>query len=186
LSDVTRILESIQHGDPKAADELLPLVYAELRKLAAYKMAQNVSGHTLQPTALVHEVWLRLVGSENPTFENRSHFFAAAAEAMRHLLIDNARRKLARRHGGDLQRVDVEYVDIATAADEDHLLAVNDALDRLASSSPVQAQVVKLRFFVGMTAAESAEVLGLSERTIKQYWSHAKTWLYHEIQSKKA
>jgi len=183
---VTRILESIQHGDPKAADELLPLVYAELRKLAAYKMAQNVSGHTLQPTALVHEVWLRLVGSENPTFENRSHFFAAAAEAMRHLLIDNARRKLARRHGGDLQRVDVEYVDIATAADEDHLLAVNDALDRLASSSPVQAQVVKLRFFVGMTAAESAEVLGLSERTIKQYWSHAKTWLYHEIQSKKA
>ena len=186
MGDVTRILESIQHGDPKAADELLPLVYAELRKLAAYKMAQNVSGHTLQPTALVHEVWLRLVGSENPTFENRSHFFAAAAEAMRHLLIDNARRKLARRHGGDLQRVDVEYVDIATAADEDHLLAVNDALDRLASSSPVQAQVVKLRFFVGMTAAESAEVLGLSERTIKQYWSHAKTWLYHEIQSKKA
>jgi len=184
-SDVTRILESIELGDPKAADKLLPLVYEELRKLAAYKMAHNAAAHTLQPTALVHEVWLRLVGSENPTFENRAHFFAAAAEAMRHLLIDNARRKLARRHGGGLQRVDVEYVDLALPADEDHLLAVNDALDRLASSSPVQAQVVKLRFFVGMTAAESAEVLGLSERTVKQYWSHAKTWLYHEIQGNK-
>jgi RNA polymerase sigma factor (TIGR02999 family) len=185
VSDVTRILESIQHGDPKAADELLPLVYVELRKLAAYKMAQNASGHTLQPTALVHEVWMRLVGSENPTFDSRAHFFAAAAEAMRHLLIDNARRKLARRHGGGQQRVDVEYVDIALPADEDHLIAVNDALDQLAARSPVQAQVVKLRFFVGMTAAESAEVLGLSERTVKQYWSHARTWLYQEIQSRK-
>ena len=185
LSDVTRILESIQHGDPKAADELLPLVYTELRKLAAYKMAHNASGHTLQPTALVHEVWMRLVGSDKPTFENRAHFFAAAAEAMRHLLIDNARRKLARRHGGGLQRVDFENVDIAAPADEDHLLAVNDALDQLAARNPVQAQVVKLRFFVGMTVEESAEVLGLSERTVKQYWSHAKTWLYQEIQSKK-
>ena len=144
---MTRILESIQHGDPKAADELLPLVYAELRKLAAYKMAQNAAGHTLQPTALVHEVWMRLVGSENPTFESRAHFFAAA--------------------------------------DEDHLLALNEALDRLAARSPVEAQVVKLRFFVGMTVGESAEVLGLSERTVKQYWSHAKTWLYQEIQSNK-
>ena len=181
---MTRILESIQQGDPKAADELLPLVYAELRKLAAYKMAHSAAGHTLQPTALVHEVWMRLVGSENPTFDNRAHFFAAA-EAMRHLLIDNARRKLGRRHGGGLQRVEIENVDIALPANEDHLLAVNDALDLLATSSPVQAEVVKLRFFVGMTAAESAEVLGLSERTVKQYWSHAKTWLYREIQSKK-
>ena len=184
MSDVTRILESIQQGDPKAADELLPLVYAELRKLAAYKMARLAAGQTLQPTALVHEVWLRLVGSENPTFENRAHFFAAAAEAMRHLLIDNARRKLARRHGGGLQRVDFENAAIALPADEDHLLAVNDALDQLAVRSPVQAQVVKLRFFVGMTAAESAEVLGLSERTVKQYWAHAKTWLYREIKTK--
>jgi len=185
VSDVTRILESIQQGDPKAADELLPLVYAELRKLAAYKMAHCAAGHTLQPTALVHEAWQRLVGEGNPPFANRAHFFAAAAEAMRHLLIDNARRKLARRHGGGLQRVDVENVDIALPVEEDHLIAVNDALDRLAASSPVQAQVVKLRFFVGMTAAESAEVLGLSERTVKQYWSHAKTWLYQDIQSKK-
>ena len=183
---MTRILESIKHDDPKAADELLPLVYAELRKLAAYKMAHSVAGHTLQPTALVHEVWMRLVGSENPTFDSRAHFFAAAAEAMRHLLIDNARRKLARRHGGGLQRVDVENVDLAMPSDEDHLLAVSDALDRLAAHSPVQAQVVKLRFFVGMTAAESAEVLGLSERTVKQYWSHARAWLYREIQSKQA
>ena len=186
VSQVTRILEAVEQGNPKAADELLPLVYAELRKLAAYKMAQCAAGHTLQPTALVHEVWLRLVGSENPTFENRTHFFAAAAEAMRHFLIDNARRKLARRHGGGLQRVDFENVDIAMPVDEDHLLAVNDALDQLAARSPVEAQVVKLRFFVGMTAAESAEVLGLSERTVKQYWAHAKTWLYREIQSKKA
>jgi RNA polymerase sigma factor (TIGR02999 family) len=185
LSDVTRILENIQRGEPRAADDLLPLVYADLRKLAAYKMAHGAAGHTLQPTALVHEVWLRLAGRENCTFENRAHFFAAAAEAMRHLLIDNARRKLARRHGGGLQRVDFENVDIAMPAEEDHLLGVNDALDRLAERSPVEAQVVKLRFFVGMTAAESAEVLGLSERTVKQYWSHAKTWLYREIQSKK-
>jgi RNA polymerase sigma factor (TIGR02999 family) len=184
LSDVTRILGEIQRGDPKAADELLPMVYAELRKLAAYKMAHSAAGYTLQPTALVHEVWLRLVGSDNPTFENRAHFFAAAAEAMRHLLIDNARRKLALRHGGGLQRVDLGNVDIAMPADEDHLLAVNDALDQLAALSPVEAQVVKLRFFVGMTAAESAEVLGLSERTVKQYWSHAKSWLYREIQGK--
>jgi len=184
LSDVTRILGEVQRGDPQAADDLLPLVYAELRKLAAYKMAHSAAGHTLQPTALVHEVWLRLVGSDNSTFENRAHFFAAAAEAMRHLLIYNARRKLARRHGGGLQRVDLENVDIAMPADEDHLLAVNDALDQLAARSPIEAQVVKLRFFVGMTAAESAEVLGLSERTIKQYWSHAKSWLYREIQSK--
>jgi RNA polymerase sigma factor (TIGR02999 family) len=149
-------------------------------------MAQNAAGHTLQPTALVHEVWMRLVGKDNPTFENRAHSFAAAAEAMRHLPIDNARRKLACRHGGGLRRVDVEKLDIAAPADEDHLLALNEALDKLAASSPLEAQVVKLRFFVGMTVAESAEVLGLSERIVKQYWSHAKTWLYHEIQSKKA
>jgi len=185
LSDVTRILGDIQRGDRKAADELLPMVYAELRKLAAYKMAHNAAGHTLQPTALVHEAWLRLVGNDNPTFENRAHFFAAAAEAMRHLLIDNARRKLARRHGGGLNPVDVETLEIAMPATEDHLLAVSEALDQLAARSPVEAQVVKLRFFVGMTAAESAEVLGISESTVKQYWSHAKTWLYHEIQGKK-
>ena len=182
---MTRILESIERGDPKAADELLPLVYAELRKLAACKMANNAAGHTLQPTALVHEVWLRLVGNDNPTFQNRAHFFAAAAEAMRHFLIDNARRKLAKRHGGGLQRVDLENAEIAAPADEDHLLALNEALDKLAVRSPVQAEVVKLRFFVGMTAVESAEVLGLSERTVKQYWSHAKTWLYREIQESK-
>jgi RNA polymerase sigma factor (TIGR02999 family) len=186
LQDVTHIPRPIEDGGPKAANELLPLVYAELRKLAAYKMAHCAAGHTLQPTALVHEVWLRLAGGDNPTFENRAHFFAAAAEAMRRLLIDNARRKLARRHGGGLHPVDVENLEIAMPAAEDHLLAVSEALDLLAARSPVEAQVVKLRFFVGMTAAESAEVLGLSERTVKQYWAYARTWLYREIQSKKA
>ena len=186
MKDVTHILRAIEDGDPKAANELLPLVYVELRKLAAYKMAHCAAGHTLQPTALVHEVWLRLAGGDNPTFENRAHFFAAAAEAMRHILIENARRKLTRRHGGGLTPVDVENLEIAMPAAEDHLLAVSEALDRLAARSPVEAQVVKLRFFVGMTAAESAEVLGLSERTVKQYWAYARTWLYREIQRKKA
>jgi RNA polymerase sigma factor (TIGR02999 family) len=186
MSDFTKILNDIEQGDPQAAGQLLPLVYDELRRLAAQKLAHEAPGQTLQATALVHEAYLRLVKDEDAiAWDGRRHFFAAAAEAMRHLLIDNARRKLALRHGGGLQRVDVEYVDIAMPADEDHLLAVNDALDRLASSSPVQAQVVKLRFFIGMTVEESAEVLGLSERTVKQYWAHAKTWLYREIQSKK-
>jgi RNA polymerase sigma factor (TIGR02999 family) len=185
MNEVTRILSAIEQGDSRAAGQLLPLVYDELRKLAAQRLAREKPGQTLQATALVHDAYLRLVGVQDPGWDSRGHFFAAAAEAMRHLLIDNARRKLARRHGGGLQRVDVENVDIAMPADEDHLLAVNDALDQLAARSPIEAQVVKLRFFVGMTAAESAEVLGLSERTVKQYWSHAKTWLYREIQTKK-
>src|SRR6266853_2383651 len=133
MSDVTRILEAIQHGDGRAADELLPLVYEELRKLAAHKMANEVDGQTLQPTALVHEAWMRLVGKENPKFENRSHFFAAAAEAMRRILIDNARRKRAVRHGGGQHRVNFEHAELASARGDDQLLAVNDALDKLAA-----------------------------------------------------
>ena len=181
MSDVTRILESIEHGDPKAADELLPLVYGELRKLAAARMANEVPNQTLQPTALVHEAWLRLVGNDNPQFANRAHFFAAAAEAMRRILIEKARRKRALRHGGDQKRVDIEVVDIAGPGDDDQLLAMNDALDKLAASHTVQAEVVKLRCFVGMTNAEAAQTLGLTERTVKYYWSHARAWLIREI-----
>jgi RNA polymerase sigma factor (TIGR02999 family) len=181
LSDVTRILESIEQGDPKAADDLLPLVYVELRKLAASRMANESPNQTLQPTALVHEAWLRLVGNDNPQFANRAHFFSAAAEAMRRILIDNARRKRAQRHGGGQQRVDMEGLEVAAPCDDDELLAVNEALDKFAGINRVQAEVVKLRYFVGMTNVEAAQVLGLSERTVKNYWMHARAWLFREI-----
>jgi RNA polymerase sigma factor (TIGR02999 family) len=181
LRDVTRILESIEQGDPKAADELLPLVYGELRKLAASKMANESPNQTLQPTALVHEAWQRLVGKDNPQFANRAHFFSAAAEAMRRILINNALRKRAVRHGGGQQRVAMEGLDIAAPSDDDELLAVNEALDQLTASHPVHAEVVKLRYFVGMTNVETAQALGLSERTVKNYWTFARVWLFREI-----
>src|SRR5689334_5384644 len=135
MSEVTRILERVEQGDPHASEELLPLVYEELRKLAAHRMANEAAGQTLQPTALVHEAWMRLVGKANPKFENRSHFFAAAAEAMRRILIDNARRKRALRHGGGQQRVDLEQAELASANDDEQLLAVNEALDNLAAQN---------------------------------------------------
>lgn len=181
MSDLTRILDAARQGDPKAADELLPLVYGELRKLAANRMARESPGHTLQPTALVHEAWMRLVGGENPNFDGRAHFFAAAAEAMRRILIDHARRKQARRHGGGQERVDLDEVDFATRDDDDQLLAVNDALDKLAAQNKMEAELVKLRYFVGMTTAQAAEVLGITEAAAKHYWIHARTWLYQEI-----
>jgi len=181
VSDVTRILEAAQQGDPTAADELLPLVYEELRRLAAHKMANEAAGQTLQPTALVHEAWLRLVGNQNQKWDGRAHFFAAAAEAMRRILIDRARRKRAVRHGGDQQRVDLQEVDLAAPSDDDQLLAVNDALDKLAAQHKEEAELVKLRYFVGMTNEEAAEVLGISVRTAKYYWTHARAWLYREI-----
>jgi RNA polymerase sigma factor (TIGR02999 family) len=182
LSDVTQILEAAERGDPKAAEELLPLVYEELRKLAAHRMANEAAGHTLQPTALVHEAWLRLVGDENPKFANRAHFFSAAAEAMRRILIDRARRKRAVRHGGGQQRVDMEEAELAlTDQDTDQLLAVNEALDKLAAADRVEAELVKLRYFVGLTIDEAAAILGVSPRTAKNYWTHARAWLFQEI-----
>lgn len=181
MSDVTRILESIEHGDPKTADKLLLLVYSELRKLAAAKMSNEPPNQTLQPTALVHEAWLRLVGNTNPNFSGRAHFFGAAAEAMRRILIEKARRKLAVRHGGEHQRVELEDADICAPVDDDELLAVNDALDKLAGIHAVQAEVVKLRFFAGMTNAETAQALALPERSVKYYWAHARAWLIREI-----
>jgi len=181
MSDVTRIIEAIEQGDPKAADELLPLVYEELRKLAASKMANEAAGNTLQPTALVHEAWMRLVGKENPKFGGRAHFFAAAAEAMRRILIDRARRKRALRHGGGQARMDIEQIDVASPEADDQLLAVDEALGKLAAQDPIEAELVKLRYFVGLTVEEAASLLDISPRTAQNYWAHARTWLYHEI-----
>ena len=183
MSDVTRILTAIEQGEPHAADKLLPLVYDELRKLAASRMANEKAGQTLQPTALVHEAWLRLVGRETPKFQNRAHFFAAAAEAMRRILIDNARRKRALRHGGGQQRVDLENVDLASVSDDEQLLAVDDALNKLAALSKSEAELVKLRYFVGMTLEEAADALGISARTADNYWAHARAWLFHQLKS---
>ena len=185
MSGVTRILEAAQQGDPTAADQLLPLVYEELRRLAAHKMSNEAQGHTLQPTALVHEAWLRLTGNADVKWDGRAHFFGAAAEAMRRILIERARRKHAARHGGGQQRVDIQEMDLASPSDDDQLLAVNDALDKLATEHKVEAELVKLRYFVGMTNEEAAEVLGISLRTAKYYWTHARAWLYREIQGQK-
>lgn len=183
LSEVTHILEAIQKGDPKAADELLPLVYEELRRLAAAKMAQESAGNTLQPTALVHEAWLRLTGDENAQWNGRAHFFGAAAEAMRRILIDNARRKSAVRHGAGRQRVDLEDGDIAAPDENEQLLAVNEALEKLAAQDKAMADLVKLRYFAGMTLEETAKILGISETTAKREWTFAKAWLHREIRS---
>ncbi len=181
VSDVTRVIEAVQRGDPNAADELLPLVYEELRKLAASKMSNEAAGNTLQPTALVHEAWMRLVGNDNPKFAGRAHFFAAAAEAMRRILIDRARRKSALRHGGGRVRVDIQQLDLASPDADDQLLAVNEALDKLAARDPIEANLVKLRYFVGLTVEEAAGMPDISPRTARNYWAHARTWLYHEI-----
>jgi RNA polymerase sigma factor (TIGR02999 family) len=182
VSDVTRILEALGRGDRTSADELLPLVYQDLRKLAALKMAGQAPGHTLQPTALVHEAWLRLSGNEPGRFAGRAHFYAAAAEAMRHILIDSARRKRAARHGGGQVRVDIEDVQIASLADDDELLAVHDALDILAAEDPQKAELTKLRYFVGLTFEEAAEVLDISVATAKRHWAYARAFLYEEMQ----
>ena len=183
MSELTVILQQIDRGDPEAASQLLPLVYDELRRLAAQKMALEPPGQTLQATALVHEAWLRLGGDHQATWQNRAHFFAAAAEAMRRILIDNARRKKAARHGGGAERVtlDTNGLELAAGLDDDQLLAVHEALDRLAGHDAVKAELVKLRFFIGLTIAEVAQVLNISEPTAKRYWSYARAWLYREM-----
>jgi RNA polymerase sigma factor (TIGR02999 family) len=181
MGDATLLLTALDQGDPTAADKLLELVYEDLRRLATSRMAQEAPGQTLQSTALVHEAWLRLVGAKNQNFENRAHFFSAAAEAMRRILIDNARRKLRQRHGGDWERVDLGKQDLAAPAADQQLLAVHEVLDKLAMEHPLQAEVVKLRYFAGMTNEEVAQVLGVSVTTVKNYWTFARTWLLHEI-----
>lgn len=182
MSDVTQLLSAIDAGDPKAAGQLLPLVYDELRKLASAKMANEAAGHTLQPTALVHEAWLRLGGSEAPSFENRAHFFGAAAEAMRRILIERARRRVAAKRGGGVAVADVDELDIPSpVADDDQLLAVNDALEKFAALDPRKAELVKLRYFVGMSFDEAATALGIAVPTAKQWWAYARAWLTVEL-----
>ena len=182
MSEVTRLLGAIHSGDRAAAAELLPLVYQELRRLAAHKMAGQAAGHTLQTTDLVHEAWVRLAGDGQARFAGRSHFFAAAAEAMRHILIDSARRKRAKCNGGGQARVDIEGLELAAPVNPEELLAVHEVLDKFAAESPEKAELVKLRYFVGMTFEEAAEVLGISVATAKRHWAYARAWLYDEIQ----
>jgi RNA polymerase sigma factor (TIGR02999 family) len=179
--NVTQVLEAVGAGDPKAAEELLPLVYDELRRLAAARMAGESGTQTLQPTALVHEAWLRLVGSKASEWKGRSYFFAAAAEAMRRILIERARCKHAAKRGANAPRIDLDQVDVAIDSDEETLLTINDALERLAAQHPEAAQVVKLRFFVGLDYVKAAEALGISERSAKRHWSFARAWLYREL-----
>jgi RNA polymerase sigma factor (TIGR02999 family) len=182
MSDATITLAAVKAGDSKAAEELLVIVYDELRRLAASKLAYEAPGQTLQPTALVHEAWLRLVGGQTPSFKDREHFFRASAEAMRRILIDRARRKLTRRHGGGCQRVDFEGFDAAAPAVGDQLLVVNEALEKFALEHPVQAELVKLRYFAGLTNEEVSEVMGISVSTAKNYWSFSRAWLLDEIE----
>ncbi len=185
MSEVTQLLNVMDGGDARAADQLLPLVYEELRKLAAAKMAQEQPGQTLQATALVHEAWLRLVGTEaQPAWNSRGHFFGAAAAAMQRILVDRARQKARVRHGGALERVDLEHVTLATEDSDDTVLAVHEALEKLALDSPQKAEIVKLRYFTGLEHAEIAQVLGVSEPTVRRHWAYARSWLYAELKRK--
>lgn len=183
MTDVTRILSNLEAGDPAAAEQLLPLVYEELRKLAAAKLAVEPSGNTLQPTALVHEAYLRLVGSASgDSWDHRGHFFAAAAEAMRRILIDNARRRTATRHGGEMRRQVLDADALPVQEPREDLLALDEALDRLAAEDPLKADLVKLRYFVGLSLPEAAAALGLSERTAGRHWAFARAWLRREVE----
>lgn len=181
MTDVTRILNAIEQGDAKAADELLPLVYEELRLLAAQKLSHEQPGQTLQATALVHEAYVRLVGSHDPNWEGRRHFFAAAAEAMRRILIENARRKQSLKHGGGHRRVDLDNIDIAADGPSEELLALDEALDRLAKIDRMKADLVKLRYFAGLTGKQAAKTLGIALSTADEHWAYAKAWLRADI-----
>jgi len=177
------IADAMQPDEIPTTEELLPLVYAELRRLAAHKMASENPNQTLQPTALVHEAWLKLGGEQNGRWRNRNHFFASAAEAMRRILTDNAKRKLRVRHGGGQQRVELDDCATASESDADHILDVSEALEKFAQIDPKRAELVKLRYFVGLTFEEAAQVLDISEPTAKRYWAFARAWLYEEIRT---
>jgi RNA polymerase sigma factor (TIGR02999 family) len=184
MGEITLLLQQAQSGDTEAANKLMPLVYEELRKLAACRMAQERPGQTLQATALVHEAWQRIAGTERTAWENRSHFFGAAAEAMRRILVEQARRKARLKHGGDLARVSIDDVDVAATADDPVIIAVGEALERLAQLDPEGAKLVSLRFFAGMSNVEAAQALDLSERTAKRTWAYARAWLHAELTKK--
>jgi RNA polymerase sigma factor (TIGR02999 family) len=181
MSEVTRILNAVEHGDAKAAHDLLTLVYDELRRVAAHKMAHEAPGHTLQPTALVHEAWLHLGGDRQQTWQNRAHFFGAAAEAMRRILVDRAREKKALKRGGDLERVDLDAIELPSPMPDDELLALDEALNRLATVDTRAAEMVKLCFFVGLTQQEAARELGVSLATAERIWGFARAWLLREV-----
>lgn len=183
VSELTLILQRIDGGDPSAAGQILPLVYDELRKLAAAKLAREAAGQTLQPTALVHEAWLRLGGETQPDWKNRAHFFAAAAEAMRRILIENVRRRRAVRHGGQLEKLSANATgfDVAAPGEDEEVLLVHEALDALAAEDPRKAELVKQCYFVGLTLEEAAEVVGLPLRTAERHWAYARAWLAAEI-----
>src|SRR5882724_11339175 len=182
MSDVKHILQAIEKGDAQAANELLPLVYQELRRLAAHKMANEAAGHTLQPTALVHEAWIHLGGDKQPNWQNRAHFFGAAAEAMRRILVDRAREKKALKRGGNLERVDIDALELPSPMPDEELLALDEALDRLSTVDARASEVVKLCFFVGLTQEQAAKELGLSLATAERLWSFARAWLFREMQ----
>jgi RNA polymerase sigma factor (TIGR02999 family) len=187
MNEVTRILSAIDQGDPHAAEQLLPLVYDELRKLAAQKLAQEKPGQTLQATALVHEAYLRLLASQDETasadchWDSRAHFFAAAAEAMRRILVEQARRKDRRKRGGGLLRADIDVGNIESSMPDDELLDLDEAMTRLAAEHPIRAKLVQLRFYVGLSNEEAAQILGISSATATRYWRYARAWLHREI-----
>src|SRR5215831_13892694 len=181
MTDVTRILLNIEQGDPKAAEQLLPLVYDELHKLAARKLAQEKPGQTLQATDLVHESYLRLVGDQDPGWNGRGHFFAAAAEAMRRILVEKARKRRRLKRGGDRQRLDLDALQLSVPEAADELLALDEALAELALKHPDKAELVKLRYFAGLTVDEAAQALGISTSTADRHWTYARAWLYRRI-----
>ena len=181
MNDVTRILTAIEQGDVRAADELLPLVYQELRQLAAQRMKKEKPGQTLQATALVHEAYIRLVGSEGQNWNSRAHFFGAAAEAMRRILIDNARRKKRLKHGGGRQKVDLDQAELPIDVPSDDLIALDEALEKLANTDKASADLIKLRFFAGLTMEQAANILGIGRRTADRNWAYARAWLYRAI-----
>jgi RNA polymerase sigma factor (TIGR02999 family) len=185
MSEITQILQSMGRGDRRASEELLPLVYNELRRHAAARMAREAAGQTLQPTALVHEAWMRLVGDGDRTWQNRAHFFGAAAEAMRRILIENARRKSRLKHGGDQVRLDLDQLELAATTPDEKILLIDEALEKLRTEDPEKAQVVVLKFFGGYTNQEVAANLGVTERTIERHWAYAKTWLFQSIRDRK-
>lgn len=181
MSDVTLMLEAISAGDARASDQLLPLVYDELRRLAAARMSQEAAGHTLQPTALVHEVWLRLAGGQNQSWQNRAHFFAASAEAMRRILIERARRKSRLKRGGGQELLNVAELDVIAAMPDDKILLVDEALEQFKLEDPEKAKIVMLKFFAGLTNEQVAEILQVNERTVRRQWDFARAWLFDRI-----